>query len=273
MGRSLELLTGFVTAPSTTFTGLTMAVGNTLTIRNGPPTAMVRLLQAWADNQGAGNLRIRSPKLHDMAQGIRAHVSASDVAPLLSGGVPQRLYPQDLLVVELTGSATGGDIETASLLVYYDDVPGTEARLVKWSDIAGRIKHLAPVENTLALGTAGGYSGEETIIAEFDNWKANTDYALLGYLVSAECAAVRWRGSDTGNVGIGGPGNETLRHVTADWFKRLSLAFDLPLIPVFNSANKGAILIDGAQDENGTDVTVTSLFAELEGGAGTPVAR
>jgi len=35
------------------------------------------------------------------------------------------------------------------------------------------------------------------------------------------------------------------------------------MIPVFNSANKAGILIDGAQDENGADVTVQSIFAEL----------
>jgi hypothetical protein len=42
----------------------------------------------------------------------------------------------------------------------------------------------------------------------------------------------------------------------------------MPLIPVFNSANKGGILIDAAQDENGTDVTVNSIFAELSPGGG-----
>jgi hypothetical protein len=32
---------------------------------------------------------------------------------------------------------------------------------------------------------------------------------------------------------------------------------------VFNSANRAGVLIDGAQDENGTDVTVTTLLALL----------
>lgn len=273
MGRALEVLAGQSTAPSTTFTALTMAAGNSLTVRNAPLDSMIKLIQVWGDNQTAGTLRIRSPKLHDMVQGIRVAVSASDVAPLLPLGASQRLIAQDVLTVENTGSATAGDLEGAALLVYYENLPGSDARLAKWADIMPRIVNLVTVENTLALGTGGGYSGEEALNAEFDLLKANIDYALLGYIVSAECLLVRWRGADTANLGVGGPGNETLRHVTADWFKRLSLMLDLPLIPIFNAANKGGILLDGVQDEVGTDVTLISIFAELSPGPGMPAGR
>lgn len=274
MGKALEVLTGYVTAPSTTLTALTMGAGNVLTVRNAPLGSDVRLLQAWADVQGVGTLRIRSPRLHDNVQGIRLDTTVSDVSPLLPYGFGQKLIPQDTLIAELSGSATSGDIETACLLLYYESLEGVAARLAKPEDVLSRMVQLVTIENTIALGTAGGYSGEEAINAEYDLLRANTDYALLGYLVDAECACVRWRGADTGNLGVGGPGNETLRDVTADWFIRLSRAFNLALIPVFNSANKAGILIDGAQDENGTDVTVISILAEI-GPAGTvaPAAR
>lgn len=265
MGKALELLTGYVTAPGATLTGLTMASGNVLTIRNASIDSLIVLITAWTDNQGAGVLRIRSPKLHDNVQGIRLYTVVSEVRPLIPSWTKQKLVPQDTLIVELSGSATAGDIETACLLVYYADLPGVEARLITHEELVGRIKHIVTVENTLALGTAGGYSGEEAINAEFDLLRANTDYALLGYLVSAECACVRWRGSDTGNLGVGGPGNELEKEVTRDWFVTLSQKTGLPTIPVFNSANKAAILIDGVQDESGTDVTVTSILAELSG--------
>jgi hypothetical protein len=263
MGRALEILTGHVTAPSTTFTAWTMAAGNSLTIRNAPLEKKVSLLQAWADNQGAGTLRIRSPRLHDNVQGIRLDITASDPVPLLAKGIPQVLIPQDTLIAEHTGSATSGDIETGCLLVYYEDLPGVDAKFIDLDTLKRRLRHVFTVENTLALGTAGGYSGEEAINAQFDLFKANTEYALLGYLADVECACVRWRGADTGNLGIGGPGNETLRNETRQWFIQLTEVSGLPLIPVFNSANRAGILIDGAQDENGADVTVTSIFAEL----------
>ena len=34
-------------------------------------------------------------------------------------------------------------------------------------------------------------------------------------------------------------------------------------MPIFNAANKNGILIDGAQDENGADPLVTSIFGLL----------
>ncbi len=264
MGKALELITGFVTAPSTTFTALTLATGNSLTVRSHPFEARASIIQAWADVQAAGALRIRSPRMHDQVQGIRLDTVASEVVPLLPRGAMQPVFPQDDLTVDLTGSATGGDIETACMLIYYSDLPGIDGRLMFPAEVMPRIRHLVSVENTLALGTAGGYSGEEAIDAEFDLLRANTDYAILGYLVDVECAAVRWRGPFSGNLGLGGPGVETKREMTRDWFVRLSMDYDLPLIPVFNAADKSNVLIDGAQDENGTDTTVTTLLAQLD---------
>lgn len=260
---ALEIIGGFATAPSTTFTAVTMFTGNSNTVRNCREEAPIKLLETWADVQGAGNTRIRSPRLHDNVQGIRLTNIVGETLPQLPCGLPQRLIPQDTLTIELTGSATAGDIESVALLVHYDELPGIEARLIDRAELLERMVSIMGNENSIATGTAGGWSGEEAINAEFDNFKANTDYALMGYLVSAECLAVRWRGSDTGNLGVGGPGNIEQRDVTSRWFVDLSDKFGMPLIPVFNSANKNAILVDCAQDENGTDVIVTSILAEL----------
>lgn len=130
--------------------------------------------------------------------------------------------------------------------------------------------NLVTVENSLATGTAGGYSGEEAVNVESDLFKANTDYALLGYTVApvagatdGGAAVVRWRGADTGNLGIGGPANDLKKFLTNSWFIDLSNKTGLPCIPVFNSANRAGILLDAAQDENGVDILVTSIFAEL----------
>lgn len=270
-GPALELLTGFVTAPDTTQTALTMAAGNSLTIRNAALNSPVKLMSTWVDAQLRGILRIRSPKMHDNVQGIRFATIASEVQPLMDCAFPQLLYPQDVLTVDLSGSATGGDIETACLLVRYDDLPGQSARLIDSPTLKQRMVNVVTVENTLTTGTAGGYSGEEALNADFDLLKANTDYALIGYQVSpvagqtvGECACVRWRGADTGNLGVGGPGTDTDRWLTHRWFAYLSERSGLPCIPVFNSANRAGVLVDAAQDENGLDVIVTSILAELK---------
>ena len=263
MGMALEVLTGIATAPSTTATALTMAAGNSATVRNTGLNTRVELLQAWFDVQAAGFFRIRSPNLHDNVQGIRWNTIAASPMPLMPRGLPQKLIPQDSLVLEITGSATGGDIETACLLVWYEDLPGVSARFIDKEMLMRRVVNVVTVQNTLALGTAGGYSGEEAINAEFDQFKANTDYAILGMVSNITVATIRYRGSDTGNLGLGVPGLALQQEFTASWFIWLSESYQRPLIPVFNSANKDNLLIDGATDENGTDAIVTTVLAEL----------
>ena len=263
MPRAIELIGGFVTAPSTTLTALTMFSGNSLTVRNAKADSAVRLLNCWADNQAAGTLRIRSPDLHDNVQGIRLPVVASEPYPLLPGIGKQHLTPQDQLIVELSGSATAADIESAFLMLQYDDLPGIEGRFLTFAEYDALACELVTIENTLALGTAGGWSGEEALNAEFNLLRANTDYAILGYVVSAECGAVRWRGTDFGNLGVGGPGLSDAAWFTREWFVYLAMMSGLPTIPVINSANLSAILVDGATDENGTDVTVSTILCML----------
>jgi hypothetical protein len=260
--KAMQLVTGYVTAPSSTFTALTMASGDTLSVR-AMDGGKAYMLAFWSDQQTAGNVSIRSAQMHDNVQGIRAYSIASEVNPLNPLGAPIQLTEFDTLIIDMTGSATSADIETFSSLWYYDNAKGFAARLVTWDQIKSQVIDYMYGENTLSLGTGAGYSGEETIIVEFDQWKTQYDYALIGYLVSAECAAVGWRGPDTSNLRVGGPGNETAKEITRGWFKDLSQMTGLATIPVFYGQNKGSILVDGAQDENGTDSTVTSIFARL----------
>lgn len=263
MGKALELLTGFVTAPSGTITALTMAAGNSLSIRSAGIDSDIRLLQAWNDNQTIGTLQIRSPRLHDNVQAIRLLAAVSEVEPLLPWEVQEQLIAQDTLVVGLSGSGTGGDIESASLLVYYDNLPGIDAILISPEDVKSRMIHLMATQNTISPGSAGGYSGEEALNQDFNQFKANTPYALLGYTVSVECVAVRYRGTDFGSIGLGGPGNPTKKWLTRNWFLHISMMTGLPLVPVFQSENVDNVLLDVAQDENGAVVAVHTICAEL----------
>ena len=264
MGRAIQLVTGFVTAPGAVLTALTMAAGDTLAVRStkvkdGP----VHLLTCWTDSQATGILQITSTRLHDSSRGLRFGTVIGGPSPFLPFRQKQRLYETDNLTVQLSGSAVAGDIETACMLLAYEDVTGLEGRFITPEEVDKRKVHTFTTENTLSLGTAGGYSGEEAITSEADFFKAGIDYALLGYMVTVECAAVGWRGSDTGNTRVGGPGNASLRHVTSEWFLRMSRETGLPCVPVFNANNKASILIDGVQDENGNDPLVTSIWAQL----------
>jgi hypothetical protein len=266
MPAGLEVIAGQATAPGATFTALTMAAGNTLTVRNAALTTDVRLVNAWAKHQLAGVFRIRSPKLHDNVQGIRLRNPAAAVIEMLPWNTFQKLVPQDNLIAEISGSVTAGQFEQGAALIYYADLPGQMARLTTVADVQRRGQNIFTVESTITPSAAGGYSGSQAINANFDLFKANTDYALLGYRVDVRCTVVRWLGIDTGNLGVGGPGEPSIADVTSNWFVLHAINQNLPLIPVFNSANKFGISTDVMQDQTAAVVTLTSIMVELAPG-------
>jgi hypothetical protein len=262
-GPALNTVSSAGTAIGAALAATTILAGDSFQVQNQDMSKRALLLNLWADVQVAGELRVRSPKWHDNVDGFRTATMIGIVEPLMPWGVPQRIYPQDVLAVDLAGSAVAGDVETISMLQYYDDLPGTSARFISPEDLARRALNILSVRNTITAVAGPGYSGSEAINAEVDLMKANTDYALIGYAAAVEATSVCWRGPDTGNLRVSGPAEPTLWHHTRNWFVRLSRAYGIPLIPVINSANKGATLVDCVQDENAAAVTLVSYYAEL----------
>ena len=270
-GAGLEVISGFTVAPGSVFLPWQVATGNSLQIRSADVSAQCLLVGMWGWNQVAGVLRLRSPRLHDFQQGIRMRIPANLAAPLINGvdGVvaAQPLVPQDVLTVEQTGSNVAGNIETGSLLVYYPNLPGISGRFIDGPGLQKNGLNLIGQEVSITTGTAGGYSGQVAINSSFDNFKANTDYALMGCLTDVRVATIRVQGVDTGNLGVGIPGEYTMRDLQSAWFVRLSDAYSLPLIPVFNSANKNAILVDAVAQQNAVSVVATLIMVELVPGS------
>lgn len=263
-GVAMELLSGFVTAPGATQTNLTMATGDSLAIRATTANdKLVQLLQIWADNQTAGILRVKSPRMHDNVQGIRVRTGASETKPRLPWSVPQRLYSQDVLTVDLSGSAVGGDIESAALLLWYEDLGGVSQSLIGLDELYKRGVNEMGQEIQITAGTTGGWSGSRAINADFDNFKADTFYALVGYQTDVEVAAVGFKGADTGNLRVGGPGDELAAQITGEWFIRLTRFYGKPLIPVFKSQNKAGITVEVVNDENAASPKITAHLIEL----------
>ena len=263
LGPALEVITGFVTAPGATPTALTMAAGNSATVRNTSSSSLIALTSTWAQTSAAGIWIIKSPKLHDNVQGIRNTIISGDVSPRWVPGIWQKLYPQDNLTLLLSGSATGGHIESAASLIYYNNLDGVNGRFITPQTLMQRTVNVWTTEVAVTPGSAGGYSGQVAINSLFDNFKANTDYALVGYTVDVVCAVARFTGPDFGNLGIGGPGLAAAPWVTERWFFHLSQQLNIPLIPVFNSANKNGTLVDIAQNPAGAAVNITAYLHEL----------
>lgn len=263
MGHALELVAGQFTNPAGAISALVMNAGNSATVRNADLSSIAALLQTWANFHNVGLWRIRSPKLHDNVQGIRWRIPASQIDPLMVPGQWQRLVPQDTLTLELQSAAGAGVIEQAAMLIYYSDLPGNSARLIGIPELLKRTQNVWTTEISITPGVAGGYSGQVAINSSFDNFKANTDYALVGYEVDTRCTAVRFTSPDFSNLGIGGPGQLAVRHLTARWFYHLTQQYQIPLIPVFNAANKFGTLVDVMQDNGGAAVVVTAILHEL----------
>jgi hypothetical protein len=264
MGKALEVISGRVLFSNNVIAPLIMAAGDSLTVRNAPLDSKVRLLNMWAILQTAtGWVRLRSPRLHDNVQGLRFTMPVTDPQPLFPMGAAQTLVPQDTMICEIQVADAAGQFENVALLIGYDSLPGADARLCTWEDVQKRMVNIVTVENTIVTLNTGGWTGAQPLNTAFDLLKANTDYALLGYICSVQCCAVAWRGADTGNLRVGGPGGIIQRDLSAHWFKYLSLHYGLPLIPVFNSANRAGILIDIVQNQAAAAVVVDSIFAEI----------
>jgi hypothetical protein len=267
MGRAFEVISGKVTGVGATLTAWTVNPGDSLGIRSFDVSKKAWLIDMWALNDtAAGVLRIRSPRLHDNVQGIRQRILNNNTEPLLSGAgtslFPQRLYSQDLLIAEQSGSAA--NLDTGHIVILYDDLPGVAARLIDNNTLMQNGVNRIGQEVTVTPGAASGqYGGAVAINSTNDNFKANTDYALLGATTDVRIGVIGVRGADIGNLRVPIPAEPAQRHICTNYFQRLTDAYGQPLIPVFNSANKQAILIDGTGLTGALTAVVELQMVEL----------
>lgn len=260
MGKAFEVINGR-TVNAGALTAVTFATGDSGTVKAFNPATKAWLLEMWALEATAGVTRIRSPRLHDNVQNLRYTTITATPQPLMGDVVNQPLYPQDVLICELQGG--GAETDCMAFINYYQDLPGTDARLFRWEEIATRVKNAVTIEvSTVTSGTAGDYGGAVAINSLFDTLKANVDYAIIGYVTNVNVCSVGLRGPDTGNLRVGGPGT-TQRLETRDWFRVMSMWNDLPMIPVINAANKGATLVDCVHTTATTTVIVDFIACEL----------
>lgn len=259
----MQLVGASGTAIGATLAALAAVTGDSLQVPFFPEQKKGMILQAWTDVQVAGTARIRSGKFHDNVNGLRKDTIVSELNPFMPWGAGQPIFPGDVLIVELAGSAVAGDIEYVVMLQWFEQLSAQQANFWNPDNVIAKTINYSYVENTIATGATAAWGGAEAINAETDQFHANRNYALVGYCVDTEVPAIAWRGPDTANLRVGGPGLDQDQVITNDWFIRLSRAFNKALVPIINANNKAATLIDSLQDENGADTTVISIYAEL----------
>lgn len=249
MGRALELVSGFNAVSTAAFQTVTNSAPNTTAVRNYPDPSTAQLVQAWM--AGGGDfanavLKVTSPRMHDNVIGLELTGGSNKARRLMTDEGTERLFAQDVLTVAISDPGVG-NVAVESLLIHYDNLPGTDARLYSWPEIKPRIRHLMSIPVTVVSGgTAGQYSGAAAINSLVDQLKANQDYAILGYQVEeagTTFATVGITSADFGNLRIGGPASLDPIE-TRQYFIELSEDLGIGCIPVFNAANKATTIVD-----------------------------
>lgn len=262
----IETVSFSATAPGAAGAAATALAGDTLNIRNAKPGSAIRALALWATLQGAGFVQYTTPSGHDTTRGYRSRhgVGVNLSAPL---GAPLPFQPQEAISPVIAGSATAGDVELASALMLYEDLPGidTSRRLKRWDEVQKRIVRMLTVEATIAGAAGPSYGVGELINAESNLLRAYTNYALLGITFGVQCHLGWVSGPDTGNQRVSVPGMANKPEITSQWFAMLSRAYDLPLIPILSSGNKDSTLIGIAQDENVAAIPLSLHLGLIDG--------
>jgi hypothetical protein len=266
MGLAIETVGAVLSnAATATAQAMTPAINQSFQVRATNGTTNAWLETAWADFQDAGNFRVRSPRLHDDVNAIQLAPIISTPDPLAAENFEQELYSQDTLILEavFTVAPTAAHISTAFMQVYYDDLPGVAGNFLMWAEIQPRIQSYLSIPVTpTSAAAATGWGAGVALNSSVDVFKANSLYALIGYLTATEFAAFSLLGSDLGNLQYGGPGS-TKPTETRNFFVQQEMSSGKPSIPVINSQNKAATLVQVLSKTVATAYPITLLFAYL----------
>lgn len=246
----------------TAFTAVTVAPGDSLTIRNfnAQTPAFLHNITTQYSTAGAA-WRVKSPLFHDNVQGIRLYPGETLSRFSIAKEMGQMIRPQDNLTVESISNAAS-EVVSGALHLWYQDLPGASARLKMWGDIAGLIVNIKPVlVATAEAGTTGQWADVVLTFTE-DLLKANKDYAVLGFMTDTLETAIGIKGPDTSNLRVCAPGDvrtDELSH----YFVDISNKHGLPMIPIINAANKNATYVSQLGRTTGGTPKVQVHLAEL----------
>lgn len=260
MPSAFQVQAGFFTAAAAGTGVATPMAGDSFNVSNFI-NGNAYLENVFAEGASTDFVSIHSPRMHDNNQGIRLITGSGLIDALLPYGSDQPMFSGDTPVVSIdeTAIATGA----IATIMWYDDLPGAQPRLSMWADVQPRIKAISGVSVALgAVGAIGQYSAGNAINSSFDNFQANADYALLGYLTAASVLAISVAGQDTSNLKVGGPGVADPKQ-TKDWFIKLSEDTGRPHIPIIAANNKGSTLVYQTDNSAHAAQNVTLILAEL----------
>lgn len=260
MGLAVDTISTFVANPGAAGAAVTVATGDSLTVRNFASTDFAKLTRIIRVGATEGFVQVLSPLLHDDVRGVRFQTAESPSILVFPMDVGQPLEPSDTLAVTVSGGTA--ETDQAVLQVYYSNVLGTAARLHMWGDISGNIKNIKILDTVCnASGTQGQWT-DTVITTTEDLLHVNSDYAVLGTICDQSLAAIGIKGQETGNLRVCTVGTTTTDD-TSDAFIKESQRLGVPYIPVISPLNKGSIFASVVNDGSHASVHVQLVLAEL----------
>lgn len=237
MGLAVETIAFRVANPGSTFTAVTAATGDSLTVRQFTPTTRTQLEHVSRQGATSGAWRVLSPVLHDNVTGLTFIYAETPSILFMPDYIGEPMQPGDLLTVQGTGGTA--ETEVGAITFYYTDVLGLNAMLYSWDDIRGSIEHVKTFEVDCSIGGTAGVWSDTLLNATDKQAKADRKYAILGWTTDTALGAIAFKGGETGNVRIGGPGT-TLPAQISHWFIQESIRMGTPHIPVISANNFGS---------------------------------
>jgi hypothetical protein len=259
-----EILSYSAIKPNTGAAAVALA-GDSLIIKNNQGAVRPTILASWGFQQVGGFQQITYPSGHDTTRGYRFTVSADNTAARVPLGSFLPLTAQENLTVTIGGSNVNDAVELGCSLVHYPSLPGVNSRAITYQEYLNRLEKMTTIQASVTAAVGGNVYSEELINSETDLLMANRDYAVIGMESSVNCLAVTLRGTDLGNVRVGCPGGQNTDGYQSNFFKDLSEATMLPLIPVINSGNRNNTFLGVVCNDigAGTAVPVTLYLALL----------
>lgn len=250
-----------------TAVALTPGTGDSGTFFNVPQGSVAWLGEAWAVNTAhKGEFYFTASRFHDQVFGIRGAVPsgttlapASSMTKLFGVGIDQPIYPSDVLTVSAIGA--NGDKVNVTIVAYYADIPGIDARLATYEEVKARGWNQVGIK-TLLTPASGNWGTGVALNASDNRLHANTDYAVLGFNADLPLSAVGISGIDTGNLRTGGPVLANSEH-DENLFVDFARSYNSALIPIINSNNAGNTFLYAA-GPGSTQTEVDVMLVELD---------
>lgn len=261
MPRVLRSAAGFFTAAGAGTNPATLVAGGTGTIAIDAFTSGNAYLESiWAAGATTDFVRYRSPRMHDANQGLRLFTGATQRTNLIPWGLDSQVYSSDVPVLEIdvTGAGTGLAVVTYG----YDDLNSGTPKLATWEETQPRIIDVMANSFTVTAGAIGAWGAGVALNNATDNMKADSTYAVLGYVCSAGVGAFALNGADTGNFDIAFPGDPDSRE-TRDYFILLAQRSGRASIPLIQANNRAGTIIKSTDVAAATASTVSLIMARV----------